>query len=72
VILRDRFCVKYAEKQGEVVIIHMHNFGIVGQFVPKIATWNVKKGENTSFVPLFCAVSAPLHRRGETPKEFFD
>jgi len=37
-------CVKCAEKQGGAVILHSHNFGIVGQFVPQIATWNVKKG----------------------------
>ena len=36
--------VKCVEKQGEVAIIHLHNFGIVGQFVSQIAIWNFKKG----------------------------
>ena len=36
--------VKCAEKLGEATIVFLHNFGIVGQFVPQIATWKGEKG----------------------------
>lgn len=36
--------VKCTKKLGEAAIVHSHNSGIVGQFVPQIATWKVKNG----------------------------